>query len=36
VFPLVNTWADDVSFSVSNPESTVTIRGVGYSQLLKS
>ena len=28
VFPLVNTWADDVSFSVSNPESTVTIRGV--------
>ena len=28
VFPLVNTWADDVSFSVSNPESSVTIRGV--------
>ena len=28
VFPLVNTWADDVSFSVSGPESSVTIRGV--------
>jgi type III secretion protein C len=28
VFPLVNTWADDVSFSVSSPESSVTIRGV--------
>jgi type III secretion protein C len=28
VFPLVNTWADDVSFSVANPESSVTIRGV--------
>jgi type III secretion protein C len=28
VFPLANTWADDVSFSVSNPESSVTIRGV--------
>ena len=28
VFPLVNTWADDVSFSVANPESAVTIRGV--------
>ena len=28
VFPLVNTWADDVSFSVSNPESSVTIQGV--------
>ena len=30
VFPLVNTWADDVSFSVSNPESSVTIRGVAH------
>lgn len=28
IFPLVNTWADDVSFSVSGPESSVTIRGV--------
>ena len=28
VFPLVNTWADDVSFSGSGPESSVTIRGV--------
>ena len=28
IFPLVNTWADDVSFSASSPESTVTIRGV--------
>ncbi len=28
VYPLVNTWADDVSFSVSNPESSVTIQGV--------
>lgn len=28
VFPLVNTWADDVNFSVSGPESSVTIRGV--------
>ena len=28
VYPLVNTWADDVSFSVANPESSVTIRGV--------
>ena len=28
IFPLVNTWADDVSFSVSSPESTVTIKGV--------
>ena len=26
--PLLNTWADDVSFSVSSPESTVTIKGV--------
>jgi len=28
MFPLVYTWADDVSFSVNSPESTVTIRGV--------
>jgi type III secretion protein C len=28
VFPLVNTWADDVNFSGSSPESSVTIRGV--------
>ncbi len=28
LFPLVNTWADDVSFSVASPESTMTIKGV--------
>ncbi len=28
IFPLVNTWADDVSFNVSGPESSVTIRGI--------
>ncbi len=28
IFPLVHTWADNVSFSVSSPESTATIRGV--------
>ena len=28
MFPLVNTWADDVSFSVSSPESTAVIKGV--------
>ena len=28
LFPLKYTWADDVSFSVSSPESTMTIRGV--------
>ena len=28
IFPLVHTWADNVSFSVSSPESTLTIRGV--------
>ena len=28
MFPLVNTWADDVSFNVSSPESTTTIRGM--------
>lgn len=30
IFPLVHTWADDTSFSVSTPESSVTIRGVAY------
>ena len=28
IFPLIHTWADDVSFNVSSPESTVTIKGV--------
>ena len=28
IFPLIHTWADDVSFSVSSPESSVTIKGV--------
>ena len=28
LFPLVNTWADNVSFSVSSPESSVTIKGI--------
>lgn len=28
IFPLVNTWADDVTFSVTTPESSVTIKGV--------
>ena len=28
IFPLVNTWADDVSFATTSPESTATIRGV--------
>ena len=28
LFPLVNTWADDVSFNVTSPESTMTIKGV--------
>ena len=28
IFPLVHTWADDVNFSVSSPESSVTIKGV--------
>ena len=28
LFPLVNTWADDVTFSVSSPENTATITGV--------
>ena len=30
MFPLVNTWADGVSFSASSPESTLTIRGVAH------
>ena len=30
VFPLVHTWADDVSFSVSSPESSVTLRGIAH------
>ena len=30
IFPLKNTWADNVSFSASSPESTMTIRGVAY------
>ena len=33
LFPLAHTWADDVSFRVSSPESTLTIRGV--AQLLE-
>ena len=33
IFPLRHTWADDVSFSVTSPESTVTIKGV--AQLLE-
>jgi len=28
LFPLVHTWADDVSFKVNSPETTMTIRGV--------
>jgi len=28
IFPLRHTWADDVNFSVSSPESSVTIKGV--------
>lgn len=28
LFPLINTWADNVSFSVSSPETSVTIKGV--------
>ncbi len=28
IFPLVHTWADDVSFKANSPESSVTIRGV--------
>ena len=33
IFPLRHTWADDVNFSVSSPESSVTIKGV--SRLLE-
>ena len=32
LFPLKNTWADNVSFNVSTPESSVTIKGI--AQLL--
>lgn len=28
IFPLIHTWADDVNFNVSSPESSVTIKGV--------
>ena len=28
LFPLAHTWADDVSFSVSSPETTATIKGI--------
>ena len=30
LFPLFHTWADNTSFSVSTPESSVTIKGVAY------
>jgi len=30
LFPLTHTWADNVSFSASSPESSVTIKGVAY------
>lgn len=30
LFPLVNTWADNVSFKTSSPESQTTIKGVAY------
>ena len=30
LFPLSNTWADNVSFSVSSPETACTIQGVAY------
>ena len=30
IFPLVHTWADNTSFSVSTPESSVMIKGVAY------
>ena len=33
IFPLKHTWADNVSFNVTSPESTTTIRGV--AQLLE-
>ena len=30
IFPLKHTWADDVSFNVTGPESTTTIRGIAH------
>ena len=30
IFPLVNTWADDVSFKANSPETTLTLRGVAH------
>lgn len=30
LFPLVNTWADNVSFTASSPESQIPIKGVAY------
>ena len=30
LFPLVHTWADNTSFSVATPESSVTIKGVAW------
>ena len=30
MFPLTYTWADDVSFRASSPETTLTIRGVAH------
>lgn len=30
LFPLMNTWADDVTFSISTTESSVSIRGVAH------
>ena len=30
MFPLVHTWADDVSFNANSPESAMTIRGVAW------
>ena len=30
IFPLVNTWADDIAFKVNSPESVQTIRGVAH------
>jgi type II secretory pathway component GspD/PulD (secretin) len=30
VFPLVYTWADDVTFTASSPESTLQLRGVAH------
>ena len=38
IFPLVHTWADDVSFRVSSPESTLQLRGVArlLEEIMKS